>query len=142
LVQVGHHLLGDLAHTHLGVPHGCRTVTIDAAEVPLAVHQLVAHAPFLGHAHHGIVHALVAVRVVLTEHLPHQPCALLIRTGAGHAQALHAEKHPAVHGLQPIAHVGQGPAYDHRHRIIDVGGLHFLLNIDRDDLLSSFCHFV
>lgn len=35
-------------------------------------------------------------------------------------------------GLQPVTHIRKRPAHYHRHRIIDVGGLHFLRNIDRD----------
>jgi len=110
-----------------------------AAEVALAVHQRVAKAPILRHAHHGIVHAAIAVRVVLPQHLPHDTGALLIGTVAQDAEVLHAEEHPAVHRLQAIAHIGQRPAHDHRHRVIDVGGAHLVLDVDRDDLLS-FCH--
>ena len=141
LVQVGEHLLGDLLQARLGVPHGGGAVPVDAAEVALAVHQRVAQAPVLGHAHHGVVHAAVPVRVVLPEHLTHDPGALLVRTVAEHAQLLHAEQHPPVHRLQTVAHVGQGPAHDHRHRIVDVGGAHLVLDVDRNDPLSCcFCH--
>ena len=139
LVQVGEHLFGDLLEARLGISHGRRAVPIDAAEVALPVHKRIAQAPLLCHAHHGIVNTAITVRVVLTQYFTNDTRALFVGSVAQHAQVLHAVEHAAVHGFQSIAHVGQSPADDHRHRIIDVGGAHFVLDVDRYDLLS-FCH--
>jgi hypothetical protein len=115
-------------------------VRIERTEVPLAVDERIAQAPILRHAHHGIIDAAVAVGVEFAQHLPDDPRAFLVRPRTGHTQFLHAIEHPTVHRLQPIAHVRQRPADDHRHRIIDVGGAHLVLDVDRD-YPFSFCHF-
>jgi hypothetical protein len=44
-------------------------VSVDRSEVALAVHQHVAHREVLRHAHDGVVDRLVAVRVVLADHV-------------------------------------------------------------------------
>ena len=36
-----------------------------------------------------------------------------------------------MHGLQPVAHVGQRAAHDHTHRVVEVGAFHLLLDGDR-----------
>ena len=35
-----------------------------------------------------------------------------------------------MHGLETISHIRQGTGNNHRHGIVDVGFLHFLLNVD------------
>ena len=69
LIDVPHEFLRDFAHAHLGIPHCCRRITVHGAKVSLAVHKHIAQAPFLGHAHNGIINCGVAVGVVLTHHL-------------------------------------------------------------------------
>ena len=69
LVNVPHEFLGDFAHAHLGIPHCRGGIAVHGAKVSLAVHKHVAKAPFLGHAHNGIINCGVAVGVVLTHHL-------------------------------------------------------------------------
>ena len=34
-----------------------------------------------------------------------------------------------MHGLQPVAHIGQGAPDDHAHRVIQIGSAHLLLEI-------------
>ena len=139
LVQIGQHFLGGLPEAGLRVTHGRRVVTVDGSEVPLAVHHGVAQGPVLGHANHGVVHRAVSVRVVLAEHLPHNPCRLLVRTVGQHAQVEHAVEHPSVHRLESIAHIGKRPTHNHRHRVIDVGRLHLVRDVDLNDFFS-FSH--
>ncbi len=31
-----------------------------------------------------------------------------------------------MHGLEPVANVGQGAAHDHAHRVIEIAALHFV----------------
>ena len=137
LVDVGHHLVGDLAHTGLGVTHGGRTVSVDRTEVALPVHQLIAQAPLLSHAHHGLVYGRIAVRMELTEHVADDTGRLAVRLVGIEVQLVaHVVEDPAMHRLETVPHVGQRAGDDHRHRIIDVGGFHLLLDIDLND--SSF----
>ena len=67
LVDVGHQLVGQARHARLGVTHGRGGVAVDRTEVALPVHQQVAQRERLRHAHEGVVHRLVAVRVVFAD---------------------------------------------------------------------------
>ena len=66
LVDVAHHLHGQLRHASLGVPHRGRGVVARRAEVSLPVDERVAKRPRLCEADQGVVDRAVAVRVVLT----------------------------------------------------------------------------
>jgi hypothetical protein len=57
-------------------------IAVDRAEVALAVHQHVAHRKVLRHAHDGVVHRLVAVRVVLADDVADDACGLSCRAGS------------------------------------------------------------
>ena len=133
LLQVVHDVLAHLRQAALSVTHGSGRVAVHAAEVALSVHQCVAHVPVLCHAHQCAVDARVAVRVILTQHLAHHASTFLIRFVARVADARHAIQYTAVHGFKSVAHVGQRSGYYHRHRIVDVGGFHFLLDINFND---------
>ena len=39
-----------------------------------------------------------------------------------------------MNGLEAVAHVGQGPAHDHAHRVVEVGLLHLVLDGDGRDV--------
>lgn len=51
----------------------------------------------------------------------------------------------SAHGFQAVAHVGQRTRDDDRHRVVDIGRLHLLFDIDGDDpphqtgILFFFC---
>ncbi len=79
------------------------------------------------------------MRVVLSEDLPDDPGAFLVRRSRCQIQLAHAEKHPAVDGLQAVPDIGKSATHDHRHGVVDVGGLHLLLDIDRND--AAFVRF-
>jgi hypothetical protein len=78
LVDVGQHLVRDLGQADFGVAHGRGVVAVDAAEVALAVDQHVAQREVLRHAHDGVVHRRVAVRVVLADHVADDARTLLV----------------------------------------------------------------
>ena len=60
----------------------------------------------------------------------------------------HIVEDASVHGLQTVPHVGQRTRDDHRHRVVDVGRLHLLFDIDGNDfslqsgILFFFCQHV
>ena len=43
---------------------------------------------------------------------------------------VHGVENAPVHGLQPVAYVGQRAADDHRHRIVEIRPPHLLFDID------------
>ena len=45
------------------------------------------------------------------------------------AHLIHAKKHATVNGLEAVSHVRKSTRNNYRHRIVDVGGLHFLLDV-------------
>ena len=104
-VEVIEHFLSDFAEAGLRVTHRCGVVAVNGAKVSLAVDHGVAQRPVLGHADHGVVHRAVAVRVVFTQHLPYNSCALLVCSVRKHAQIEHAVEHASVNGLQPVPYI-------------------------------------
>ncbi len=62
-------VLGDARQAGLGVAHGGRVIAVDVAEVALAVDQRIAHGEILGETHERVVDRLVAVRMVLADHV-------------------------------------------------------------------------
>ncbi len=133
LVDVADHLHGQRSEPALGVPHGRRGVVARRAEVALAVDQRRAHHPGLREAHQGVVDRGVAVRVVLPHHVADDAGALGEPAVGTVAAVVHRVEDPAVHRLQPVAYVGQRAADDHRHRVVDVGLLHLVLQLDLAD---------
>ena len=49
----------------------------------------------------------------------------------------HSEEDAAVDRLEAVAHVRQGAADDHAHRVVEVGALQLLLDGDRDPILPG-----
>ena len=134
LVDVGHHLVGDLLHAGLGVTHGGRRVTVHRTEVTLAVDQRVAHRPLLCQTHHRVVDRQVAVGVELTEHVADDTGGLTGGfVGVEVELRAHIVEDAAVHGFHAVAHVRQRTRHDDRHRVVDVRRFHLLFDIDGDD---------
>jgi len=132
LVDVGQHLVGDLRQANFGVTHGGGVVAVHRAKVALTVHQHVAQRKILRHAHDGVVHRAVAVRVVLADHVADDARRFLVRPVPVVVQLVHGVEHAPVHGLQAIAGIGQGAAHDHAHGVIQVASPHLLFQTDRE----------
>src|SRR5690606_37094558 len=132
LVDVAEHFLRDLCHPRFRIPHGRGRIAVDGAEVALAVHERIAHGELLRHPDHRIVDRRIPVRMIFAEYLADDAGALFVGGTGREPEIAHPIQHPAMYRLQPVAHVRQRAADDHRHRIVDVGRFHLLLNIDRD----------
>ena len=133
LVDVAHHLHRDGRELALGVPHRGGRVVARRAEVALAEDHRRAHDPRLRQAHEGVVDRRVAVRVVLTHDVTHDAAALAEAAVGTVAAVVHRVEHATVHGLEAVAHVGQGSRHDDTHGVVDVRALHLLLQLDRFD---------
>ena len=140
LVDVGQHLVRDLRQSDFGIAHGCRVIAIDRAKIALAIHQHVSQREILGHAHDGVVHRTVAVRVVLADHIAHDTGRLLVRSVPVVVEFVHRKQHAPMHWLEAIARVGQGASHDHAHRIVEVAAPHFLFKTDGQGLFGELCH--
>ena len=149
LVDIGHHLIGDLLHAGLGITHRRRRIAVHRTEVTLTVHQRVAHRPILGHTHHRFIDRTVVVRVELTQHVADDTGGFTRGFVGVEVQfRTHIVKNTTVYGLQTVPHVRQRTRYDNGHRIVDVSGLHLLFDIDGNDfslqsgILFFFCQHV
>ena len=104
-VQVGQQFVGDLVHADFGITHCRRGVTVDGTEVPLTIHQRVAHGEILRHPHDSVIHGAVTVGVIFTDHVTDHTGRLLIGLVPVVAQFVHREQDTTVHRLQTISHV-------------------------------------
>src|SRR3546814_7016391 len=110
-----------------------RGTEVGRTEVAVAVDQGVAQREVLRHADEGVVDAAVAWGVVLAHPLAGDAGALHVRPVGAGPELVHPVEDPAVHRLQAITGIGQGPGGDDRHRVVEEGALHLLLDLDRLD---------
>ena len=130
LVQVLEEFVGQAGEAHLGVTHGRGGVAVDGPEVALAVHQRVAQGEVLGHAHHGVIDRGVAVGVVFTDDVADDAGALAVGPVIVVAALAHGEENAAVHRLEAVAHVRQGPADDDGQGVLQIRLADFILDVD------------
>ena len=148
-VDVADHLHGERRHLGLGVPVGGRAVVARGSEVALPQCERVAQRPRLHQPHEGVVDRGVTVRVELAHHVADDAGALRECTVGSIATVVHRVDHAAVHGLEPVAHVGKCAPDDDAHRVVEVAALHLELEVDLLDLvvalgieLGHVCHVV
>ena len=125
-VDVHQEVFGDFCELALRVSVRGGAVALYGAEVALRHNERIAHDPVLRKARQGVVDGRVPVRVVVFEDFPHDARALVERAVV---QKLVLGVHDApVHGLEAVAHVGEGAGNDDGHRVVDVRALHYLGN--------------
>ena len=71
------------------------------------------------------------MRVIFTHDITDEAGRLAIGTTGNEPGLMCAVEDAAVHRFQPITHIGEGAGNDHRHGIVEVGGLHLLDDGDR-----------
>ena len=111
---------------HFGVAHGRGRIAVDRTEIALAVDQRQAHGEILRHPDQGVVHGLVAVRVIFTDDVADHARRLAIRLVPLVAVLVHRIEDAPVHGFEAVARIGQRARHDHAHGVIEVALLHLL----------------
>ena len=106
--------------TGFRVAFGRRIITIDIAEIALAVDQRVAHGEVLSEAGKCVVDRLVAVRVVVAHRLADDLCTLAVAPFRVEAQLAHGIEYAPVNRLQAVAHIRQRPVHDGGERISQI----------------------
>ena len=86
----------------------------------------------LRHAHQRVVDRQLAVRMIFTHHIADGARRFVVGPVGREIVFVHRIEDAPMHRLQPVAHVGQGAAHDHAHRVIEIAALHFVA--DRDGL--------
>ena len=71
------------------------------------------------------------MRMVFAHDFADDSSALASRAIGLEAHLLHGVENAAMHGLQSVAHVGEGATDDHRHRIVEIRPAHLLFDIYR-----------
>ena len=138
--EIGQQLLRNPGHPDLRVPHRGRRVSVDRAEIPLAVDEQVAHRKVLRHSNDRVIGRLVSMGVVLADDVPDDPGRFFVGLVPAVAHLVHGKKDAAVDRLETIPDVGNGPADDDAHRIVHVGLLHLVFDVDRNILLEQIFH--
>ena len=76
------------------------------------------------------------MRVVLAEHVADHRRRLLVGAVGEEAELVHRVQDAAVHGLEPVAHIGERARHDHAHRVVDERLLHLVFDEARDDAFA------
>ena len=116
-----------------GVAHRRRRIAVDRAEIALPVDERQAQRERLHHADHGVVDRAVAVGMVFAHHVADDAGRFDVGPVRKMVVLLHRVQDAAMHRLQAVAHVRQGPAHDHAHGVIEVGPLHLVGDRNRSD---------
>ena len=125
------HLIGQPGHAGLGIPVGSRGIAVHRAEIAVSLHQGIAHGEVLGQAHQGVIDRAVSVGVVFAQYIAYTGGRLFKRFIVCQAALIHGVQDTAVYRLQAVPHVGQGPADDDGHGVLNIRFLH-LRNQGRD----------
>ena len=99
---------------------------VGRAVVAVEVDQRVTQRERLGHAHECGVDGRVAVRVEAGHGVAGDARTLDVTAIGAEPLLLHVPDDPAVHRLEPVAHVRQRPRHDDRHRILEERRLHLV----------------
>ena len=128
--EVGENVFRDFRQPRLGVSHGRRRIAVDGTEIPLPVDQRVAHIEILGQTNHRGVDHRFTVRVIIAGRVAADLGALAVAAVGGQAEVVHGHQDAPLHGLQPVAHIGQRARDDHAHGVVQVRLAHFCFDID------------
>ena len=105
-IDVGEKFMRKPRHPDFRVSHCRRRIAIDGAEITLAIHEQVTHGEGLRHSNDGVVDGGIAVRVVFTNHVTHDPSRLLVGLVVVVAEFSHCVQHAAVNGLEAVSDIG------------------------------------
>ncbi len=112
-----HQRLGDRGQPALRVTHGRGVIAVDIAEIALAVDQRIALREILRQAHQRLVDRLIAMRMIVAHHVADDLGAFAIGGAGIEPQLAHRPEQPAMHRLQPVAHIRQRARHDGRQRV-------------------------
>ncbi len=140
LLDAVEHCLRHGREPALGVAHGSGVIAVDIAEIPLPVDQRVALRKILGEPHQRVVDREFAMRVELADHVADHPGAFLIPRRRIEAELLHRVQDPAMHRLQPVAHIGQRPRHDRRQCVGEIALAKRVGKVDVADLAGKVRH--
>jgi len=86
----------------------------------MTVDQRITQREILRDANERIVGRLVAVRMVLAEHLTNNTCRFDRLGAMGETELVHGKQNAALHRFLAVFNLGQGAAFDHAHRVFEI----------------------
>ena len=116
-LDVGEQLRRNRVQARFGVTHCRWCVAIHRAEVPLPIDQFGAHGEILGHARHRVVHGLIAMRVILAQHLADDTRGFFVGRARADTHVVHGIENAAMHRFQAIACIRQRARHNHAHGV-------------------------
>src|SRR6185437_15903838 len=128
---------GNPREARFGVPHRRGRIAIDRAKIALAIDQRITHAERLRHADERIVNRGIAVRVKLAENFADDLGALAGGAIGRKTHLVHAIENAAMNGFQAVANIGKGASHDYAHGVIEVRTLHFVFDIDGQEIVAA-----
>ena len=135
LFEVAEHLVGNLGEARLRVTVSRGRVAVHGAEVAVPIHEHIAHGEILRQTDEGVINGRVAVRMVTTQDVADAGRGLLKRLVRGQIILIHCIQNAPVHGLQAVAHVGQGAPDNHGHGVFHIAGFHLMYKLAGHDRL-------
>ena len=135
LIDVGEHLHRQRTEPAFGVSVGGRRI-LGRAVVAVEGDQRVTQRERLCHSRQRVVDRRGAVRMETSGDIARDAGALHKVAIRPESLVEHSPEDPTVNRLEAVAHVRKCTADDDRHRIVEEGGLHFLLNLDDRDVIG------
>ena len=86
----------------------------------------------LSHAHQGVVHCRVSVRVIFLDNLTHHARALDVALVRSVPFLVHRVQDAPVYWLQAVTHVRQRPPDDYAHGVIKIRAAHLVFDVAFD----------
>jgi hypothetical protein len=120
--------------------NGSSGIAVYGAKIALTVDQHVPHRKALGHPDNRVVDRGFAMRMIFADHVTDDARRLLVRLVVFVPEFAHRKQDTPVHRLEPISDIGQCPAHNDAHRIVEIRLAHLVFEIDREDFFGGFYH--
>src|SRR6266478_1957199 len=143
LFEVRENVFADFCEACFGVPHGRRRIAVDGSEISLAVDERVAHVEVLRQADERGIDDGFAVGVIVAGSVAADLGALAVTAVGGESEVVHGHEDAALHGLEAVAHVGEGARDDHAHGVVEIRLAHLGFDIygKQDGFICFVGHF-
>ena len=139
LVNIPKHFQRKRRHSRFRITHRRRAVSVNRAEVAMAIDQQRTHAVRLCHTNHGVVDRAVAMRMIFTETIADDTRTLFMRLIGRHAQLAERKQNPALNGLESILHTRERTFQNDMLRIGNHGNVHNLVHGLLNNLMTRCC---
>ncbi len=136
-VEIAQHFGGELRKARLRITHCRGGISVYRTEVSVSVHKRKVDGEILRETHERVVHRRIPVRVIFTQHVADDSCALAVSLVVVQSHFVHGEQNSSVHGFESVANVGNRAGFIDRHCIGDERAFQLRVHLNVED----FRHF-